>query len=823
MTSIKLGHRCGVCCLHKRSGCSHPYIESAGSKSPEYIVVSDSTHYKADSSGNLLEGSYGIRLKKAFHAVHIDISTVLFTSAVRCHTKVKDAKAHEFCGVYVRDLINKHKPKGVLCLGDDAIRAVFPKSFPRVYSSYLMRGSIVPYFLPNKKIVPCSITLSNDFMDTADELTKQVWLDDIENLSSSLEISVDLKPNIISCLNFNNVKELAKRLKTEPITAWDFETTHLKPFAQTGESPDVYTVAFAFDDGDTYAVPMNGYYPTNMDAAIRELVGAFFYNLNPMQVKVAHNVKFDLLWGIHQLGDKLNSKPLGSYQDTSLYCWMLDERVSMSKLKVAAWRYFGVPNWSVDAANITTYPIEEVLTYNAYDAFYTLRLYQHLKPIVEGNKQSKKLYKKLLLPASSQFMKMEMSGVAVNNKKRKELYDLFNFKIENSERDAKKKANNIDLKIGSPKDLQDYFVNVRKYKMPKKNKTGYSTDEGVLKYLVETYDDGVARAALDHRQYSKLQNTYIQGLSKHIYTDNKIHGSYNLTATVTGRTSSSDPNMQNFPKRKNSEIRSLVIPKKGHLFVSCDYGQIEARLFAIVTGDKQYLKDLNNQYDIHTERALWVYRDQLGKDREYAISKRSDMKGGIFGIFYGAGDLTTSRTLGISLDLAKELKRSIFTRYPAIKKWQQKIVHFEAQNGYIESLFGRRRRSPISYNMLLNYIYQSTASDMTLTAMVYLGKIYDIAIMIHDELVFQLPDDDLLDEKINDITRAMLTLPWMFLKDSPQMKEYAPLLVECEVGKNWSELKLYRTLDSVEAGFTNLESALHYVEELKENKLIKGW
>ena len=823
MSVHKLGKRCESCLLYKRSGCSHPYIKSKGSPAPKYIVVSDSVHYKADVSGNLLDGSYGSRLKKAFKSLEIDLDEVLFTSAVRCHTKTKDPKAQEFCGGYTRDLINKHKPKGVLCMGDDAIRAVFPKSFPRVYSSYQMRGSVVPYFLPNKQIVPCSITLSNDFMDSADEATEQVWYDDIGSLTEGVNISVDLKPNIIPCLTFDKVKELSGRLKTEPITAWDFETTHLKPFPQTGEAPDVYTVAFAFDNGDTYAVPMNGYYPTNMDAAIRELVGAFFYDLNPTQIKVAHNVKFDLLWGIHQLGDKLNSKPLGSYQDTSLYCWMLDERVSMSRLKVAAWRYFGVANWSVDAANITTYPIEEVLTYNAYDAFYTLRLYQHLKPLAENSKQSKKLYEDLLLPATSQFMKMEMSGVTVNNKKRKELYDFFNSKIDSSQRMAKKKANNIDLKIGSPKDLQHYFVNVCKYKMPKKNKTGYSTDEGVLKYLVETYNDEVAKASLDHRQYSKLQNTYIQGLSKNIYTDNKIHGSYNLTATVTGRTSSSDPNMQNFPKRKNKEIRSLVIPKKDHLFVSFDYGQIEARLFAIVTGDEQYLEDLNNQYDIHTERALWVYRDQLGNDKEYAIGRRSDMKAGIFGIFYGAGDHTTSRTLGISMDIAKDLKRSIFTRYPAIKKWQQKIVEFEAENGYIESLFGRRRRSPISYNMLLNYIYQSTASDMTLTAMVYLGKIYDIAIMIHDELVFQLPDDDELEYKIQDITKAMLTLPWMFLKDSPQMKEYAPLLVECEVGNNWADLELRCAIDSIEAGFPDLEAALNYANELKEKKLIKGW
>ena len=824
---MNITKNCGSCRLYQKSACKSPKLTPILPKSMRYLVVGSTPTTTDDDSGKLFSGEAGNLLRKTLKDLGFPLGSVGFTSAVRCKPqKIADESEISLCGEIVVDIIEEFKPEGVICLGDAAVKAVFPNSYTQVYSVSKSRGSLVPLVLKSGSIISVSVTYPPSFFlsDRVDDSMFQVWYDDLLLTLNKIQDLPDLKPRVVLCKTFDLIRECAARLKKEKMVAWDFETTSLKPFGQKGKVSELYSVAFAFENGDSYAIPLFNYFPSNMQNAVNELVREFFYSLNPDQIKIAHNTKFDMGWGLFKLGWGLSREPLGVYEDTSLLCWILDERTGMSRLKVAAWRYLGVKDWSIDVRDVRKLPLDNVLKYNALDSFYTLRLYSYLKAKVFSSESSKDLYLDILRPAMLQFLKIEIRGVPVELKVREDFFNLYNKKLLDLLKEIREDTGRPSLNPGSTKQLQDYFVNECAYSMPKKTKTGYSTDDESLKFLITKYGDPVAKNILEYRGIGKLQSTYIAGMGKHIYDDGKIHGGFNLTSTVTGRTSSSEPNMQNFPKRKNKEVRGIVSAPSGYKLCSFDYGQIEARLFAVVTGDKNYLDDLYKGYDIHMEKAEWVYHKKLGWPIEKARNQRSSIKnGGVFPAFYGAGAFSISGNLGITKSLAEEFKRSIFDRYSSIKGWQRSIADEEAEKGYIESLFGRRRRSPIKYNELLNFTTQSTASDMTLSAMNLLGRRYDIAFMIHDDLSIFLPDDENLTSHIDYICEAMLVIPWLYLSKSSRMKEFAPLQVECEIGTTWSNQKSFKEVDSVQAGFNNLNLCIERASEIKNELLEEGW
>lgn len=720
----------------------------------------------------------------------------------------------------VKNLIEEDKPDGVLLAGTAAISAVFPNAPSTVHNAQGMRGCKIPFYTKNGNAIPCVILKGSKPKDSNE---KELLISDALQLKEENDFLPFLSPKIIICKTFPQIQECVKKLKEEKVVAWDFETTQKRPYPQAGKVSKLYSVSFAFMDGTTYAIPLFDFFPQNIQNAVMEVIREFFFSLNPTQKKIAHNAKFDILWGLVGTGCGLEKEPKGDWEDTSFLCWMNDERQKMSGLKVACWRYLGVDDWSVDVKNVRSLPLDDVLHYNALDSFYTLRLFQYLEPKVLKSERDENVYRNVLLPAMLQFLKVEIRGVPVDEEKRFKLYQNCKKIIDDLTRKARQISGNIDLSPTSSQNLTNYFLG-KGYKFTKRTPSGaLQMDQEVLEDIVEKHEDEVAKIILEVKKYVKLQSTYIEGLTKDIFTDKRLHGSYNLTATETGRTSSNNPNMQNFPKRKNKEVREIVKAPKGYKLCSFDYGQIEARLFAVVTGDEKYLEDLYNGYDIHTEKALWIYKDNLGWSEEEAKKKRSEVKNQVFAVFYGAVPATIASSLKISEDLAQGLVNSILERYSSIPIWQKALAKEEAKFGFITSLFGRKRRGPMSWNQLLNFIFQSSASDMTLTAMNNLGRKYDVAMMIHDDDSFFLPDDEKLEENINYIMEAMLVLPWLYIHNSPRVSAYAPLQVECEIGDNWGQLSPYKKVDSLENGFKDIESCLERAKIIKSELEVVGW
>jgi DNA polymerase I-like protein with 3'-5' exonuclease and polymerase domains len=191
-------------------------------------------------------------------------------------------------------------------------------------------------------------------------------------------------------------------------------------------------------------------------------------------------------------------------------------------------------------------------------------------------------------------------------------------------------------------------------------------------------------------------------------------------------------------------------------------------------------------------------------------------------MFYGAGDPKISDTTGAPIESVSRLRRLVFGKYREIKPWQRMIQEQVADTGYVESLFGRRRRAPMAYTEILNHTNQSTASDMTLTAMNTLWWSQSVALMIHDDLSFYIRDDDDLPDTLLHIARVMLAVPWWFMHTSKFMREWVPMQVECAVGNNWCDLKKVFKVTSMDMGQHNLEQTLDTAEEIFDALEIPG-
>jgi len=325
----------------------------------------------------------------------------------------------------------------------------------------------------------------------------------------------------------------------------------------------------------------------------------------------------------------------------------------------------------------------------------------------------------------------------------------------------------------------------------KKTKKGYSTSAEVLEKLA--VDHPIVSKVLKYRQITKLRSTYAEGLTAFISPDGRIHGTFNQTITATGRISSTDPNLQNIPIRMElgQEIRKAFTARDGCVFLDADYSQIELRLLAHMSGDAHLIEAYNSEADIHRITASKVFHIPY---EEVTKEQRRNAKAVNFGIVYGISSFGLSQDLSISRRQAADYIRQYFETYPGIKHYLDETVRKAKQNGYVTSLFGRRRPIPelSSGNFMqrsfgeraaMNSPLQGTAADIMKIAMIHVdqalkaqGLQAKIVLQIHDELLVETPVDEI--EKVRDILYR-------------EMKHAAHLDVELEVdvqqGHDWFE------------------------------------
>lgn len=402
------------------------------------------------------------------------------------------------------------------------------------------------------------------------------------------------------------------------------------------------------------------------------------------------------------------------------------------------------------------------------------------------------LYINIEMPLVYALAEMEEVGIKVEGDKLSAYGNALKIDIDRLENEIYEEAGE-KFNINSPKQLGVLLF--EKLEMPggKKTKTGYSTSADVLEKLAPDYP--VVRKILDYRALTKLYSTYAIGLSEYIQSDGRIHGNFNQTITATGRISSTEPNLQNIPIRTEmgSKIRDVFVPKDGYLFVDADYSQIELRVLASMSGDEELIKAYEDAVDVHAVTASKVFHTPLN---EVTSLQRRNAKAVNFGVVYGISAFGLSEGLSISRKEAQEYINNYFKTYPDVKKFLDNQIMQAKQEGYVTTLFGRRRPIPelssgnfmqrqFGERVAMNSPIQGTAADIMKIAMINVSNALKenkldahVVLQVHDELLVEVKENQ---------AEAVKELVAEVMHNAAKLK--VALEVDAKIGKTWLDAK----------------------------------
>ncbi len=584
------------------------------------------------------------------------------------------------------------------------------------------------------------------------------------------------------------IRSLVLKLEKTSEFCFDTETTGTDP-----HSASLIGIAFAFRAYEAYYIPFGN--DSIQDQKAINLIKPVLQN--PLIKKIGQNIKYDIIvlknYGITVTGDLF---------DTMLAHYLLEPE-KRHNLNVLSETYLNYSPVSIESligkkgkeqGSMKNVPVDTVKEYAGEDADITLQLKNKLEPILKKDEKLFELAVDIEFPLVYVLANMESNGVKISIEKLNRYEKELEIKISDTEKRIYNLAGK-EFNIASPKQLGIIlFEELKITDNPKKTKTKqYSTDESELQKLKDKHE--IINLILDYRGYSKLQSTYVKALPELINSKTgKIHTSYNQAITSTGRLSSTNPNLQNIPIRTDDgkRIREAFIPSdENHILFSADYSQIELRLMAHLSQDKNMLEAFNQKEDIHAATAAKIYNIALS---DVTKDMRSRAKSANFGIIYGISSFGLSQNLRISRNEAKELIDGYFSSYPNVKRFMDESIKFGYDNGYVSTLYGRKRYllNIHSRNSLLrsndernaiNAPIQGTAADIIKIAMINCQKrILDerlktkMILQVHDELVFDVPREELERAK-KIISEEMENAAKLSVK----------LTVESSSGNNWLE------------------------------------
>ena len=514
--------------------------------------------------------------------------------------------------------------------------------------------------------------------------------------------------------------------------------------------------------------------------------------------KIGQNIKFDFVILRYQ-GIEMNSM-----EDTMLMSYVLDagknrhnmDTLSEIHLNHKPIAFKDIVGSGKKEINFSEVEVNKAMNYAAEDADITYRLFK----IFQKNLKLEKLiniYELFEKPLIKILAEMEINGIKVDSLFLESLSKKFDKKIRKLENDIYKIANK-EFNIGSPKQLGEIIYNDLKIAVLKRTKKGsFATSASVLEDL-SFKGHKFPKLILDWRQVSKLKNTYTDSLREHINDKTKrVHTSFLLAATTTGRLASSDPNLQNIPIKSEDgkEIRKAFIAEKGYTLISADYNQIEMRILADLADVKELKKAFKNDEDIHSLTASQVFNIDINKVDQDTRRKAKAIN---FGIIYGISQYGLAKQIMVSNNEAESFLKSYFLRFPEIKEYMNSTIKFCRKTGYVNNIFGRRSYisgiNDKNYNVrnfqeraAINAPIQGSAAEIMRLAMIRLNKkIKDnkirMLLQIHDELIFEVPNNE-VKNLCKIIQDEMISV-----KDSDLHSFTTPLTVDINTGDNWGIL-----------------------------------
>ncbi|MDA7593872.1 DNA polymerase I [Candidatus Pelagibacter sp.] len=517
--------------------------------------------------------------------------------------------------------------------------------------------------------------------------------------------------------------------------------------------------------------------------------------------KIGQNIKFDFIVLFKQ-GINMNSM-----EDTMLMSYVLDagknrhnmDTLSEIHLQHKTISFKEIVGTGKKEINFSDVELDKAMEYAAEDADITYRLYKILSKNLKLEKLTN-IYEIFEKPLIKILSFMEIEGIKVDDKFLKVLSEKFEKKINTLEKEVFK-ISKKEFNIASPKQLGEIIYNDLKITVLKKTRKGsFATNASVLEDLAFKGHE-FPKLILDWRQVSKLKNTYSDALPEHINpTTKRVHTSFLLAATTTGRLASSDPNLQNIPIKSEDgkNIRKAFIAEKGFTLISADYNQIEMRILADLAEVKELKKAFSNNEDIHSLTASQVFNVDIKKVDQ---DMRRKAKAINFGIIYGISQYGLAKQINVSNHEAAEFLNAYFLKFPEIKVYMDNTIKFCRKSGYVNNIFGRRSHfngiNDKNFNVrnfqeraAINAPIQGSASEIMRLAMIRLNKKFEsiknnkskILLQIHDELIFEVPLKEV--KNITKIIKDEMTS----VTESDLHTFSIPLTVDVNTGDNWGIL-----------------------------------
>ncbi|MDG1880168.1 MAG: DNA polymerase I [Paracoccaceae bacterium] len=631
--------------------------------------------------------------------------------------------------------------------------------------------------------------------------------DELNNVNFNKEFDYNevLKPfdaSVYSCVrDLASLNEWILKIKTRGWVAVDTETTGLDDMIA-----ELVGICLCVEVGEACYIPLNhkvgdddlfggnklAKNQISLDDAL-DLLKPILED--PAIIKVGQNIKYDM-----KILSRYNIN-ISPVDDTMLLSYSLHGGAHNHGMDSLSNRYLNHTPISIksilgsgkSAITFDQVPISEAINYAAEDADLTLRLWKFFKPQLHKNNVTK-VYESLERPLVPVLADMERNGIKVDRDTLSRMSNSFAQKMAGLEAEIFQLAGR-NFNVGSPKQLGEVLFDELEIPGGKRGKTGaYATGAEILEDLtVEGYE--LPSKVLDWRQLSKLKSTYTDALQDHINIETgRVHTSYSMAGTSTGRLSSTDPNLQNIPIRSEDgrKIREAFICEEGSILLSLDYSQIELRILAQIA-ELDALKEAFFQgQDIHALTASQMFDVPLeGMDPMI----RRQAKAINFGIIYGISGYGLARNLRIPRKEAQSFIDKYFERFPGIKDYMESTVNFAKENGYVETLFGRRIHTPeintrgpqagFSKRAAINAPIQGTAADVIRRAMIRMpeaiaGLPAKMLLQVHDELLFEV-SRDAVNETILVVKEIMENAA------RPAIEMDVPLIVDAGQGRNWAE------------------------------------
>ena len=522
---------------------------------------------------------------------------------------------------------------------------------------------------------------------------------------------------------------------------------------------------------------------------------------DPSIKKIGQNIKFDFIILFH------HGINISSMEDTMLMSYVLDAGKNRHNMDTLSEIHLGhkpiafkdLVGSGKKQLNFSEVSVERAKDYAAEDADITLRLYKKFQKSLKSEKM-KNIYEIFEKPMIKILAFMEIEGIKIDNGFLKTLSLKFQKKIEKIEKEVFK-ISNKEFNIGSPKQLGEILYNELKIADLRKTKKGsFATSANVLEDLAFK-GHKFPQLILDWRQVSKLKNTYSDSLPEHTNPKTqRVHTSFLLAATNTGRLASSDPNLQNIPIKSEDgkDIRKAFVAQKDHLLISADYNQIEMRILADLADVKELKKAFKNNIDVHSLTASQIFNADIKKINQ---DQRRKAKAINFGIIYGISQYGLAKQINVSNFEAEEFLESYFGKFPEIKLYMDQTIKFCRKSGYVNNIFGRKSHfiniNDKNYNIrnfqeraAINAPIQGSASEIMRLAMIRLYKKMNdenikkskMLLQIHDELIFEVPKNS--EKNTIKIIKEEMTN----VAKSDHHSFTIPLTVDINIGDNWGML-----------------------------------